>query len=135
LDVAGFVNRAAAGGLALALAGFVAGAVSQLWGIPEVALLSGLAAGGALGFADGLEVRREPIRAALLGGLLAAALAGLLGGRSWLVSAFGAAIPAAAGLRYAGRVDFLQRAAGFFGGMVLGFVGAGLAAVLLGTIG
>lgn len=137
LDVAGFVNRAAAGGLALALAGFAAGTVSQLWGIPEVALLSGLAAGGALGFADGLEGRREPIRAALLGGLLAAVLAGaagLLGGRSWLVSAFGAAIPAAAGLRYAGRVDFLQRAAGLFGGMVLGFVGAGLAAVLLGTI-
>ncbi len=132
VDVQGFINRGVVSAFALLAVGFISGAVSLLWGIPDVALLAGLISGAALGVSDGLEGWKKPVRRAILGGLAAALFGWIIQG--WPASAAGILFPVAGSLSHRGRVELLQRLAGLFGGMVMGFIGAGLAAVMLGTI-
>ena len=136
-DVSGFLNRALAAGLALLLVGFLAGAATRAWGLPDAILLTGLAAAAALGLADGLEGRRQPVRLALFGSLAGVAAAWLgrtAGLPGWGASLLAAALPAAGALSGWSRAVPMQRLAGLFGGVVLGFIGAGAAGLILGTI-
>ena len=136
-DVSGYINRALAAALSLLLIGFLAGAATRAWGLPDAVLLTGLAGAAVLGLADGLEGRRRPIRLALLGSLAGAAaswIAGLAGLPGWVVSLLAAFLPAAGALTGWSRAVPMQRLAGLFGGVVLGFVGAGIAGLILGTI-
>jgi HEAT repeat protein len=137
-DVTGYINRALAAGLALLMVGFVAGAATRLWGVADAVPLIGLASAGVLGLADGLEGRRRPIRLALAGSLAGGAAAWLIllaGQSGWESSLAAAALPAVGALVGWSRAVPMQRLAGLFGGAILGFIGAGAAALILGTIG
>ncbi|HUF39958.1 MAG TPA: HEAT repeat domain-containing protein [Anaerolineales bacterium] len=136
-DVSGFINRALAAALALLLVGFLSGAVNRMWGLPDAVLLAGLAGAAVLGLADGLEGRARPIRFAVLGCLIAVPAAWLFdtaGQPAWLSSLLAGGLPAAGALAGWSRAALMQRLAGLFGGVVLGFIGAGAAGLLLGTI-
>jgi hypothetical protein len=137
-DVTGYINRALASGLSLLLAGGLAGTAARLWGNADTGLLAGLAAAGVLGLADGLDGRRRTIRLGLAGCLVGGAAAWLIalaGLPAWAASGAAAVLPAAAALAGWSRAEPAQRLAGLFGGLVLGFIGAGAGGLILGTIG
>lgn len=136
-DVTGFVNHVMASSAVITVLGVIAALVSRLWGIPDAALLAGLGAGAGFGYVDGLEGHKRPAQGALVGGLVAVLLAWLLAGvrEPWMISTAGVIFPVVGSFLGWDRKPLVLRLAGLFGGIVLGFAGAGVLLLILGTIG
>ena len=132
----GLVHHALASGGIMLLIGAVTALISRVWGVADAAVLFGLMSGAVYGAVDGLEGRKRSAQGALLGAAAATVAAWLLSGvgSPWVVSASGFVFPVLGTMLGWDKVTPLQRMAGLFGGMVLGFAGAGLMLLILGTI-
>ena len=140
LDIYGTLNRALVSVTTIVLVAFFVALTIRQAGIENAAALGGLLFGAVMGISDGLAGRIKPHRLAIAGGFLGVILT-LIGSTLFgqmdipiVWTTLGILLPVAGALYGWQRVYLVQRLAGLFGGMVIGFLSAGLTLILLGTI-